>query len=438
MSLSQTSPLPQPEAQDFAAFLDLFERTSRIGATALGGLHRLTASSDDGEVRTLFCDWLRAEGFEVRVDAIGNIFGLMTFDPDAAYVMCGSHLDSQPTAGRFDGIYGVLAGALAIRRLARASAETGDKPLHNLCVVNWTNEEGARFQPSLTGSSVFIGAMPLQAALDLEDGDGITLGDALTDIGFAGTTPFDLPVASYAEIHVEQGRALEAKKLAIGVVRETWAVSKWRVSFIGEQNHTGPTPMAERKDALLAAAHAIVHVREESGRHGLAMHSSVGRMEIYPNSPNVVPSRTTLLIELRSRDVSLLDQGDRRLEARLKEIAAETGTRVIVEDQQLRQPGKLHETLSDLALQTCEQLGLAAETSVTVAGHDAINLSRVCPTSLVFIPSENGLSHNEAEFTSVQDMENGLRFLTGFLARLSQTSMPESPFISPYSHSGQS
>jgi len=429
MSFSQTSPLPQPEAQDFAAFADLFDRSSRIGATAAGGLHRLAASSNDGQVRVLFCDWLRAEGFEVRVDPIGNIFGLMSFNADAPYVLCGSHLDSQPTAGRFDGIYGVLSAAVAIRRLARHIAETGEKPLYNLCVVNWTNEEGSRYQPSLTGSSVFIGAMPLAQALSLKDGDAIPLGDALREIGFAGTTPFDLPVVAYAEIHVEQGRALEDKKLAIGVVRETWAVSKWRVSFIGEQNHTGPTPMAERRDALLAAAHAIVHVREESAQHGLRMHSSVGRMEIYPNSPNVVPSRTTVLIELRAMDVGLLEQGDSRLEDRLAQIASDTGTRVIIEDKQLRRPGKLHGALSDLAMQTCEQIGLASENSVTVAGHDAINLSRVCPTSLVFIPSENGLSHNEAESTSVPDMENGLRFLTGFLDSVSRTPITEAPYI---------
>lgn len=436
MSLSQKSSFPQPEAQDFAIFAELFNSSSRIGATALGGLHRLAASSDDGKVRRLFCDWLTAEGFEVRVDPIGNIFGLMTFDADAPYVLCGSHLDSQPTAGRFDGIYGVLSGAVAIRRLARHIAQSGETPACNLCIVNWTNEEGARYQPSLTGSSVFTGAMPLRAAQDLKDADGIRLGDALRDIGFDGVSFFDLPVAAYAEIHVEQSRALEEKQLAIGVVRETWAASKWRVTFKGEQNHTGPTPMAERRDALLAAAHAIVHVREAASQHGLRMHSSVGRMEIYPNSPNVVPSRTTLLIELRSMDVSLLEESDRLLEAKFQRIAAETGTQVIIEDKQLRHPAQLHNGVADLAFDTCMQIGLAAEDSVTVAGHDAISLSRVCPTSLVFIPSENGLSHNEAESTSVHDMENGLRFLTAFLYRLSH--MPPTSFTeTPYRHGGK-
>jgi N-carbamoyl-L-amino-acid hydrolase len=160
----------------------------------------------------------------------------------------------------------------------------------------------------------------------------------------------------------------------------------------------------------------------------------VGRLEIYPNSPNVVPSRTTLLIELRSMDVSLLEAADNRLAERLGQIAAETGTQVVIEDRQLRPPAKLHDGVADLALDTCRQLGLAAENSVTVAGHDAISLSRVCPAGLVFIPSQNGLSHNEAESTSVQDMENGLRFLTAFLYRLSHMSQtPDTLFTEiPY------
>jgi N-carbamoyl-L-amino-acid hydrolase len=418
MSMSCTPELPQPGVEDFEAFAELFARSSAIGATAGGGLHRLAASAQDGQARDMFRLWLMEHGFEVRIDAVGNIFGLMTFNADAPYVLCGSHLDTQPNAGRFDGVYGVLAAAVAIAGIARQLRERGEQPRLNLCVVDWTNEEGARFQPSLTGSSVFTGAMPLQQALACRDEQGVTLGAALEAIGYRGRDAAAVPVAAYVEIHVEQGSELERAELAIGVVRETWAALKFRVRFDGEQNHTGPTPMANRRDALLAAAHAIVAVRAESERHGLRMHSSVGRMSIHPNSPNVVPSRTTLLVEFRSPSVELLQGAAERFRQTLARIAAETGTRMEVEDSQSRSPLKLHAGLSDLAHEVSTLLALPAGDSVTVAGHDAISMSRVHPTCLVFVPSSSGLSHNEAEFTSEEDLRNGLRLLTALLYRI--------------------
>lgn len=414
-STYSTPELAIPSEEDFADFTALFERTSSIGATPAGGLHRLAASSEDGRVRDLFRLWLTERGFDVRIDPVGNIFGLLTFDADAPYVMCGSHLDSQPSAGRFDGVYGVVNAAVAAASVARHLRVRDDRPVRNLCVVDWTNEEGARFQPSLTGSSVFTGAMPVEKALGCRDEQGVSLRVALDEIGYLGDWAPDIRVAAYVETHVEQGATLELAGLAIGVVRETWAALKWRVRFDGEQNHTGPTPMAQRRDALLAAAHAIVAVRAEGNRHGLQMHSSVGRMEIYPNSPNVVPSRATLLIEFRSRSVELLQEAAERFDQTLRQIAAATGTHFEVEDKQLRSPLQLDKGLSDLAYETSVLLGLPVADSVTVAGHDAISMSRVHPTCLVFVPSENGLSHNEAEYTSERDLHNGLRLLTALL-----------------------
>ena len=417
MSTSFTPELLSPSAADFAEFQALFRLSSAIGATPAGGLHRLSASAEDGQVRDLFCDWLTRHGFEVRVDAVGNVFGLVTFDPAAPYVLCGSHLDSQPSAGRFDGIYGVLAGAVAIASLARQLRERGETPACNLAVVNWTNEEGARFQPSLLGSSVFTGSMTLEQAWACRDGDGISVHDALRNIGYLGEGMVDLAVAGYVEIHVEQGPELESKGLAIGVVRETWAALKSRVRFDGEQNHTGPTPMAARRDALLAAAHAITAVRAEAELHGLEMHSSVGRLEIYPNSPNVVPSRVSLLIEYRSRDVNRLAAAGGRLQATLQDIAAKTSTGFEVESSVLREPVKLHHAFAELAYRVGEQLGLPTGNSITVSGHDAISLNRKYPVCLLFIPSSHGVSHNEAEYTSDEDMRQGLRMLTSLLYR---------------------
>jgi len=417
MSKFSTPELLSPSADDLAAFEALFRQSSAIGATPAGGLHRLAASVEDGQVRDLFCDWLTSHGFEVHVDAVGNIFGLMTFDPSAPYVLCGSHLDSQPSAGRFDGVYGVLAGAVAVASLARQLSERGETPPCNLAVVNWTNEEGARFQPSLIGSSVFTGVLALEDAWACRDGDGISLKTALQDIGYLGAGKVDIDVAGYVEIHVEQGSGLEQAGLAIGVVGETWAALKNRVRFDGEQNHTGPTPMADRRDALLAAAHAIIAVRAEADLHGLQMHSSVGRIETYPNSPNVVPSRVTLHIEYRSPDIDLLAAAGKRLDATLARIAEQTSTGFEVESSALRQSSKLHPGFAELAYAVGHELGLPIGSSVTVSGHDAISMNRNYPVCLLFIPSSNGVSHNEAEYTNDQDMLTGLGMLTSLLYR---------------------
>jgi N-carbamoyl-L-amino-acid hydrolase len=407
----------EPATADVAAFDALFAQSSAIGATANGGLHRLAASAEDGAMRDAFTAWLREHEFDVEVDAVGNVFGLMTFNPNVPYVLCGSHLDSQPNAGRFDGVYGVLAGAVAVASVARQLRERGETPAFNLAVVNWTNEEGARFQPSLIGSSVFMGSLSVASAYASRDSAGITLGDALEQIGYRGTAMLDLPVAAYVEIHVEQSIDLESQGLAIGVVRTTWAALKWRVRFDGEQNHTGPAPMAVRRDALLAAAHAIVAVKAEAEQHGLQMHSSVGRLEIEPNSPNVVPALTRLLVEFRSPSTSLLAEAGERLRATLDSIAGLTGTTFEIESEQLREPSELHHGFSELALTTCVDLALPATNSVTVAGHDAISLSRRYPTSLLFVPSRGGLSHNEAEFTETADLHRGLRLITALLHR---------------------
>ncbi|WP_213877868.1 Zn-dependent hydrolase [Pseudomonas sp. dw_358] len=417
MSSFSTPDIVTADAADLAAFDALFVQSSAIGATAKGGLHRLAASAEDGAMRDAFCAWLRERDFEVRIDAVGNVFGLLTFDPEAPYVVCGSHLDSQPNAGRFDGIYGVLAGAVSVASVARQLRERGETPAFNLAVVNWTNEEGARFQPSLIGSSAFMGSLSVDDALAARDGDGITLGHALELIGYRGDGMLNLPIAAYLELHVEQSTHLESQGLAIGVVRETWAALKWRVRFDGEQNHTGPAPMAVRRDALLAAAHAIVAVRAESALHGLQMHSSVGRLEVQPNSPNVVPALTRLLVEYRSPSVQLLAEAGERLRATLDSIATSTGTGFTLESELLREPSRLHDGLSELALATCAELGLAAENSVTVAGHDAISVSRRYPVSLLFVPSRGGLSHNEAEFTESADLHRGLELLTSLLYR---------------------
>ncbi|ACD14493.1 MULTISPECIES: Zn-dependent hydrolase [Burkholderiaceae] len=410
-----------PDADAISEFDALFRATSAIGVTSAGGLHRLAASEEDGRVRDLLRDWLVRHGFHVQVDRVGNLFGLVTFDPSAPYVLCGSHLDSQPSAGRFDGVYGVLAGAVAIAGIARRLRERGVRPPCNLAVVDWTNEEGARFQPSLTGSSVFTGALSVDDALACTDAQGITLCQALERIGYLGEEMLDIPVAAYVETHVEQGERLEREQISIGVVRETWAALKLRVRFDGEQSHTGPTPMDQRRDALRAAARAISAVYSEVGKHGDQMHGSVGRLDVYPNSPNVVPSKATLYVEFRSLSTDRLEDVGKRFAQILDDIAAQTGTHVEVESRQLRAPVALDSRLAQCAHDVCRSLGLRSVDSVTVAGHDAISLSRTVPSCLLFIPSHRGIAHNEAEFTEEADLHNGLRALSALLETLCVT-----------------
>lgn len=419
MSTSFTPATLRATKSDYQIFDALFALSSQTGATAAGGLHRLTASAEDKQIRDAFSAWLDAQGFTVQVDGIGNLFGLLTLRPGAPWLLCGSHLDSQPAGGRFDGAYGVAAGAVAVLSLARQLRERGAVAPFNLAVVSWTNEEGARFQPSLTGSAVFTNALTLEQGLACRDAQGVTLGEALAAIGYRGDADFTLPLAGYLELHVEQGPHLEQQRTAVGVVQETWAALKWQVTFSGEQNHTGPSLMASRRDALLAAAKTIVAVREEADRHGLAMHSSVGRLETAPNSPNVVTREATLFIEFRSADEALLKSTGERFAQKLQAIAHETATDVRLVSSQLRPRQQLHPGMALLALTCADTIGLTAMPMRSVAGHDAISLSYHCPSCLLFVPSHNGLSHNEAEFTEQADLHAGLNMLIALLGELS-------------------
>ncbi|MFT4269497.1 MAG: Zn-dependent hydrolase [Pantoea sp.] len=418
MSTSSIPATLRMTPRDYQAFDALFELSSRIGATAAGGLHRLTASAEDQQVRDAFCTWLSRQGFDVKIDEIGNIFGLITLRPGAPWLLCGSHLDSQPLGGRFDGAYGVTAAATTLAALARQLREQNEPAQYNLAVVNWTNEEGARFQPSLIGSSFFTGAVTLDEALACTDADGITLDAALQAIGYRGTALPPLPLRAYLELHVEQGPHLEQQRKQIGVVTETWAALKWQVTFRGEQNHTGPALMSRRRDALLAAAQTIVAVRAEADRHGEVLHTSVGRLATTPNSPNVVTSEATVWIEFRSADEALLHQLRASFSQQMQSIALATATDVSLDRAQFRPRQQLDSLLAQRALHLAQRSGLSAIPLRSVAGHDAISLSYHCPSALLFVPSVGGLSHNEHEFTATEDLHRGLDLLMALLSDL--------------------
>ncbi|WP_347755693.1 M20 family metallo-hydrolase [Agrococcus sp. ProA11] len=399
-------------------FLQDFTTMSGYGATPGGGVERQAGTQADHEVRAWFAGWLERAGFEVRHDAISNQYGLIELVPGAPYVLVGSHLDSQPLAGRFDGAYGVLAAAHAAREVARRVQEGSLQPACNLAVVNWFNEEGSRFTPSMMGSSVLTGKLPLETALAATDRSGTTVAEAIAEPGdrLDGAVP---PVAAYAEIHIEQGRGLEESGTTIGLVDRTWAASKYRIVVHGEQSHTGSTVMADRRDALYGAALVIVAAREltEELPEG-TLHSSVSELELAPNSPVTVARLVEINLDLRSPDESVLERANALLEERL--AAIEERARVRIERRLTHQWGLLSYQSEgvELARSAAEGLGLSHAPTMTVAGHDSTNMKDVAPTVMLFVPSIQGISHNEGERTSDEDSLAGVALLTEVTARL--------------------
>jgi len=391
---------------------------SAIGGTPGGGVCRLAASREDGLAR----DWFRArlgeEGLSVAVDAVGNVFGVAELaGPAAPLVLTGSHLDSQPSGGRYDGACGVLAGLEALLAVRRWIAQGGGKPACNLGVVSWTNEEGARFSPSTLGSAVFTGLVDTDFALSRADGDGVTLDAALTDIGYRGTDAPPPNVAAYVELHIEQGTELERAGITIGVVEGNWGTVKYIADILGRTAHTGPTPMAARRDALLPAAELVLFCRQISDWTGNALLSSVGRLDIQPNSTNVVPGRVRLFAEFRALDPTMLADACARFEAKARALSTEavpvTLTRTVD-----RPPGVFDAQLRDLIEDTAKACGYASLRLNTVAGQDSIPLKAVCPSAMIFVPSAAGVGHHESEFTKPEDLAAGAQVLAATLARL--------------------
>jgi N-carbamoyl-L-amino-acid hydrolase len=398
---------------------DLIAAFASIGAIADGGVCRLTATPADKAARDLFLREIKDRGLDSRIDAIGNMFGIAVLAPASRdTVIVGSHLDTQPTGGRFDGAYGVLAGLLATKAvLDRAIANPG-KARRNLTVANWTNEEGARFQPSLTGSSVFAGSLSLGDAYALEDGNGVTLGEALAAVKYQGSSPLELQPVRYVELHVEQGDRLENAAADIAAVSGAWTVRKMSVVFEGEPSHTGPMPMAKRRDAMRAAARAIEALYEEIEREGAGAHGSAARISVYPNSPNVVASRVRVWFEVRHEDERVVLAISNRFLTRVEKESAPLGVKVSVAADEHRETAQLDPAGVTLVRQVAEDLGMKALTLQTIAGHDALALQKRVPATLIFVPSSGGLSHNPREFTAPEALERGYAVLAEMLWRL--------------------
>lgn len=389
--------------------LQLINQFSEFGATPEGGVDRLAASEEDKLARDYLCRWFDEKGFVTLVDPVGNVFGVLELDSsqnDTSF-FCGSHLDSQPHGGRFDGTLGVAfacMAALAIKGLI----DRGDltSTFRNFVVACWTSEEGARFQPSLLGSRTFVGQMSVEDAWNCRDEDGVSLKQTLSEIGYVGEN-VSLKPDHYLEVHIEQGTKLENAGAPIGIVTSAWGGRKLSISVTGKADHTGPTPMEDRKDALLAAAKLIQEVNEIAKAANDPLHTSVGRIEVVPNSPNTVAENAVIWVELRGTSDSMLDRAEQSLASALSEIASETGCLIEIKNREVRDVVLFDASSNSQIATALDREEISHIDMTTIAGHDALQLQSICSSSLLFVPSKDGISHSPDEFTSDDDIERG-------------------------------
>ncbi|WP_321955300.1 Zn-dependent hydrolase [Burkholderia cenocepacia] len=381
---------------------------ARVGATPRGGVRRLALTDDDRRGRDLFAQWCRDAGMTVSVDAVGNLFARRDgADAQAAPVLIGSHLDTQPEGGRFDGVYGVLAALELVRTLNDAGIAT-DKPLE---IVSWTNEEGARFAPAMLGSAVFTGALPLDDALAMQDADGITLGAALDACGYRGTRAMGGAVDAYFEAHIEQGPVLEANGTTIGIVTGGQAIRWLDVKVAGVAAHAGTTPMPYRKDAYFASAQIALELERIVAGYAPRGLATIGQVGIRNASRNTIAGDLTFTVDLRHHDDAEVDAMERDLRDACARIAAARGVQVAI-DTCWRSPATpFDRDCVGLVAQAAAAFGYTHERIVSGAGHDAILLARRFPTAMVFIPCVDGLSHNEAEDALPDDVTRGTNVL---------------------------
>lgn len=372
---------------------------ARIGATDKGGVCRLALTDQDRQARERLVGWAREAGCSVRVDRIGNIFARREGrDPARPAIATGSHIDTQPTGGKFDGNYGVLAGLEVVRTLNDLGLQT-EAPLE---VCAWTNEEGSRFVPVMMGSGVWAGAFSLDHALAARDRDGISVRDALASTGFAGDAPAAVasgaPVfGAYFEAHIEQGPILEDAGVTLGAVTGALGQRWYDVTVTGMEAHAGPTPMRLRRDALFAATHLMQEVIAVALREQPHGRGTVGSVDVFPNSRNVIPGRVRFSVDFRHAT----DDGLARMDAALREAVAAATRRfpvqAVVEQVVQFEPVAFTPALVEAVRAGARRFGLSCIDIVSGAGHDAVYVARHAPTAMIFVPCKDGISHNEIE-----------------------------------------
>lgn len=388
-----------------------------IGATPKGGVCRLALTDLDRQGRDLVCGWLREAGCSISVDPIGNIFARRRGRNDSLPpVVSGSHIDTQPSGGKFDGNYGVLAALEVMRTMNDNNTET-ERPFE---VAIWTNEEGTRFTPVMMGSGVFAGVFTLEHALKQVDLEGKSVGDELQRIGYAGTAPASRTFASYFEAHIEQGPILEAQKKTIGIVTGALGLRWYDVTITGQDAHAGPTPMALRRDSMLAAARLTEAVNTVAMAFQPQGRGTVGFMQVKPNSRNVVPGEVRMSVDLRHSDKAKLDDMEAQMRARAGEIASRTSVAIDLKCVTDYPPLAFDAGLVEAVRNSAVALGFDGMDIVSGAGHDACYVARVAPAAMIFVPCEGGISHNEIENADPEHLAAGCNVLLGAVLRASQ------------------
>lgn len=383
--------------------------TGQFGATPKGGLTRLTLSPEDVQAR----DWLRqraeALGCEVKVDQLGNMFILRPgVDNSRLPIAIGSHLDTQPTGGRFDGILGVLAGLEILETLHEQNIQT-QAPL---LLINWTNEEGSRFAPAMLCSGVYAGVFEQDFVYQIKDRNGISFKQALQDSGYLGCAPVGQQrFAAHFELHIEQGPLLESRDIPIGVVQGSQAVRWHEVTLKGKSAHTGTTPMHLRKNALLGAARLVDLINDIALEHGPLAVGTVGLMEVKPNSRNVIPGNVFFCVDLRHPDDEVVEKMDAAFKQALIKVCTDVGLEHELKTVWHSPAVKFDADCIAAVRAGAEAAGLATLDITSGAGHDAVYIARVAPSTMIFVKSVDGLSHNEAEYTAPEDCAAGAQVL---------------------------
>ncbi|SFD32521.1 Zn-dependent hydrolase [Paracidovorax konjaci] len=374
---------------------DSLMELARIGATPKGGVCRLTLTDLDRQGRDLVTGWARAAGMSVTIDKIGNVFMRRPGRDDRLPpVMTGSHIDTQPTGGKFDGNYGVLAGIEVVRTLNDHGIET-EAPIE---VAFWTNEEGSRFVPVMMGSGVFARAFTLEHAYAATDTEGKTVKGELERIGYVGDQePGDHPIGAYFETHIEQGPVLEDNDKTIGVVTGVLGIRWYDCTVTGMEAHAGPTPMALRRDALQVATRLMQEVVACAHRHPPHGRGTVGMVQVHPNSRNVIPGQVKFSIDLRNATDADCERMDADIRAVAARLAAETGLEIRIEPVSAYPAQPFHAECVQAVERAAAQLGYSHMPVVSGAGHDAVYMARLAPAGMVFIPCKDGISHNEIE-----------------------------------------
>ena len=368
---------------------------AKIGPGVAGGNNRQTVTDEDGEGRHLFQSWCETAGMSMGVDTMGNMFARREgTDPDALPVYVGSHLDTQPTGGKYDGVLGVLGGLEVIRTMNDLDIKTK----HPIVVTNWTNEEGTRFAPAMLASGVFAGMHTQDWAYDIEDAEGKKFGDELERIGWKGDEEVGArKMHAFFELHIEQGPILEAEGKDIGVVTHGQGLSWTQVTITGKESHTGSTPMPMRKDAGLGLAHVLELVNQIALSHAPDAVGAAGHIDVYPNSRNVIPGKVVFTVDFRSPDLATIEDMEARLATGAKAICDEMGLGLEMEKVGGFDPVTFDDACVTAVRNAAERLGYSHRNLISGAGHDACWINRMAPTAMVMCPCVDGLSHNEAE-----------------------------------------